>query len=94
VFLVYVALLLDYVALPLDYLSHFLVYLAAPQHVGYLILRFVYLGAQYFIGWENDLPRKICLPLDRKTHIFPWEWVVLNKQAGPTLFISTAIMVR
>lgn len=77
-FLVYVALLLDhvappldYVALPLDYLSHFLVYLAAPQHVGYFIL-----------------------PLDRKTHIFPWEWVVLNKQAGPTLFISTAIMVR
>jgi hypothetical protein len=44
VFLVYVALLLDhiaplldYIALPLDYLSHFLVYLAAPQHVGYLI---------------------------------------------------------
>lgn len=55
-FLVYVALLLDhvappldYVALPLDYLSHFLVYLAAPQHVGYLILRFVYLGAQYLL---------------------------------------------
>ena len=46
-FLVYIALLLDhiappldYVALPLDYLSHFLVYLAAPQHVGYYILRF------------------------------------------------------
>lgn len=55
-FLVYVALLLDhvappldYVALPLDYLSHFWVYLAAPQHVGYLILRFVYLGAQYLL---------------------------------------------
>lgn len=52
------------------------------------------LGSPILIGWENDLPRKIFLPLDRKTHIFPWEWVVLNKQAGPTLFISTAIMVR
>jgi hypothetical protein len=52
------------------------------------------LGSPILIGWENDLPRKISLPLDRKTHIFPWEYMVLNKQAGPTLFISTAIMVR
>jgi len=49
VFLVYVALLLDHVAPPLDYVALPLDYLAAPQHVGYLILRFVYLGAQYLL---------------------------------------------
>ena len=52
------------------------------------------LGSPILIGWENYLQRKMLLPLDRKTHIFPWEWVVLNKQAGPTLFIFTAILVR